>query len=300
MRRIVPVLLAALLTACSALADLSVNEDPVIYAVRPAVSARTEFEAVDFLANANASITTRQLVGCLGRPGVSSKHSANYLYVQSDLLQDPQVKLFAYRLALSREKQAALCMSVKAPSDLGSELASFLGASLAINMIEQNSRVAEQRVEAEFKARASGFLEQNIAFGANVKNIHEGEMEIAGIIDPDVAATSIFKSKQPRVRKAIEGIIDEQEARAKASWNKLTHQQIYGLLVGTHSPAGNWEFLNGELTSLKVDSVTFKGHCVLTELTLNLVGKSAGARTIKIRAAFTVFKDGGIGLIGTN
>ena len=79
------------------------------------------------------------------------------------------------------------------------------------------------------------------------------------------------------VRKAIEAIIDEQEARAKASWGKLTHPQIYGLLVGTHSPAGSWEFLNGELTSLKVDSVTFKGHCVLTELTLNLVGKSASS-----------------------
>ena len=134
--------------------------------------------------------------------------------------------------------------------------------------------------------------------GAHLGRFHA--MFESAEIDPDVAATSIFKSKQPRVRKAIEGIIDEQEARAKASWNKLTHQQIYGLLVGTHSPAGNWEFLNGELTSLKVDSVTFKGHCVLTELTLNLVGKSAGARTIKIRAAFTVFKDGGIGLIGTN
>ena len=46
--------------------------------------------------------------------------------------------------------------------------------------------------------------------------------------------------------------------------------------------------------------MTFTGHCVLAEFTLDLVGRRAGAKTIKIRAAFTVFKDGSIGLIGTN
>ena len=63
---------------------------------------------------------------------------------------------------------------------------------------------------------------------------------------------------------------------------------------------GSWTFLDGELRSLNADSVSFKGHCVMTDLTLNLVGQSAGPKTIKIRAAFTVFKDGAVGLIGTN
>jgi hypothetical protein len=38
----------------------------------------------------------------------------------------------------------------------------------------------------------------------------------------------------------------------------------------------------------------------MTDLTLNLVGQSAGPRAMTIRAAFTVFKDGSVGLIGTN
>ncbi len=57
---------------------------------------------------------------------------------------------------------------------------------------------------------------------------------------------------------------------------------------------------DGELRSLTADSVSFKGHCVMTDLTLNLVGQSAGPKAIKIRAAFSVFKDGSVGLIGTN
>ena len=54
------------------------------------------------------------------------------------------------------------------------------------------------------------------------------------------------------------------------------------------------------MRSLKVESTSIKGHCVLAELTLDLVGQRAGAKTIKFRAAFTVFKDGSVGLIGTN
>jgi hypothetical protein len=38
----------------------------------------------------------------------------------------------------------------------------------------------------------------------------------------------------------------------------------------------------------------------MSDLPLELVGKTAGPRTIKIRAAFTAYKDSSVGLIGTN
>ena len=39
---------------------------------------------------------------------------------------------------------------------------------------------------------------------------------------------------------------------------------------------------------------------MLTELTLNLVGQSAGPRSVRVRAAFNVFKDGHMELFGVN
>ena len=48
------------------------------------------------------------------------------------------------------------------------------------------------------------------------------------------------------------------------------------------------------------ETAKFKGHCVLTELTLNLVGQSAGPRSVRVRAAVNVFKDGHMELFGVN
>ena len=201
---------------------------------------------------------------------------------------------------MAREKQAGNCFSLKAPNEFGTELGLFLLNSFAINMSETNKHVAERRVEEQMKSQLNGYLEQRISFSISIKNIGDTEKEIASIIDPSLGSESIFTSKSAKVRDALEAIIEEQESRAKASWKRLSQEQIYGLLIGTSSKAGLWTFLDGELRSLNADSVSFKGHCVMTDLTLNLVGQSAGPKTIKIRAAFTVFKDGAVGLIGTN
>jgi hypothetical protein len=300
MPRILPLALALFLAAGSAKAALSLNDDPVAYAVRPGVSARSEFAAIDFINTTDESAKTTQAVRAIERMGAASKHAANYLYVQNDLLKDPQARLLAYRLALAREKQASNCFSLKAPSEFGTELGLFFLNSFAINMSEKNKRVAERRVEEQMKSQLNGYLEQRISFGISIKNIGETEKEIAAIIEPAIGSDSIFASKSSKVRDAVESILEEQESRAKASWKRLTPEQIYGLLIGTGSKEGHWTFLEGELRSLKADSVSFKGHCILTELTLELVGQTAGPRTIKIRAAFTVFKDGSVGLIGTN
>jgi hypothetical protein len=300
MPRIVSLALALFLAAGSAKADLSLNDDPVAYAVRPGVSARSEFAAIDFINTTDESAKTTQAVRAIERMGAASKHAANYLYVQNDLLKDPQARLLAYRLALAREKQAGNCFSLKAPNEFGTELGLFLLNSFAINMSEKNKHVAERRVEEQMKSQLNGYLEQRISFSISIKNIGDTEKEIASIIDPSLGSESIFTSKSAKVRDALEAIIEEQESRAKASWKRLSQEQIYGLLIGTSSKAGLWTFLDGELRSLNADSVSFKGHCVMTDLTLNLVGQSAGPKTIKIRAAFTVFKDGAVGLIGTN
>ena len=300
MPRIVSLALALFLAAGSAKADLSLNDDPVAYAVRPGVSARSEFAAIDFINTTDESAKTTQAVRAIERMGAASKHAANYLYVQNDLLKDPQARLLAYRLALAREKQAGNCFSLKAPNEFGTELGLFLLNSFAINMSEKNKHVAERRVEEQMKSQLKGYLEQRISFSISIKNIGDTEKEIASIIDPSLGSESIFTSKSAKVRDALEAIIEEQESRAKASWKRLSQEQIYGLLIGTSSKAGLWTFLDGELRSLNADSVSFKGHCVMTDLTLNLVGQSAGPKTIKIRAAFTVFKDGAVGLIGTN
>jgi hypothetical protein len=300
MPRIVSLALALFLAAGSAKADLSLNDDPVAYAVRPGVSARSEFAAIDFINTTDESAKTTQAVRAIERMGAASKHAANYLYVQNDLLKDPQARLLAYRLALAREKQAGNCFSLKAPNEFGTELGLFLLNSFAINMSEKNKHVAERRVEEQMKSQLNGYLEQRISFSISIKNIGDTEKEIASIIDPSLGSESIFTSKSAKVRDALEAIIEEQESRANASWKRLSQEQIYGLLIGTSSKAGLWTFLDGELRSLNADSVSFKGHCVMTDLTLNLVGQSAGPKTIKIRAAFTVFKDGAVGLIGTN
>jgi hypothetical protein len=300
MLRLSPALLALCLFATSAKAGLSISDDPVVYAIRPAVTARSEAAAIDFINTTNEEAKMKLAMGCIERMGAASRHAANFLYVQNDLLKDPQARLLAYRLALSREKQAGNCASLKAPSTFGAELGMFLANSIAINMTEKDKRVAERRVEEQLKSQFSGNLEQRFSFIANMKNIADTENEIAGVIDPSLGAESIFTSKSAKVRDAIESIVNEQESRAKDSWKRLSQEQIYGLLIGTSSKAGLWTFLDGELRSLKADSVSFKGHCVMTDLTLNLVGQSAGPKTIKIRAAFSVFKDGSVGLIGTN
>jgi hypothetical protein len=300
MSRFSPALLALCLFATSAKAGLSISDDPVVYAIRPAVAARSEATAIEFINSTDEEAKMKLAMGCIGRMGAASRHAANFLYVQNDLLKDPQARLLAYRLALTREKQAGNCASLKAPSAFGSELGIFLANSIAINMTEKDKRVAERRVEEQLKSQFSGNLEQRFSFIANMKNIADTENEIAGIIDPSLGTESIFTSKSAKVRDAIESIVDEQESRAKDSWKRLSQEQIYGLLIGTSSKAGLWTFLDGELRSLKADSVSFKGHCVMSDLTLNLVGQSAGPKTIKIRAAFTVFKDGSVGLIGTN
>jgi hypothetical protein len=300
MPRIVSLALALFLAAGSAKAGLSISDDPIVYAIRPAVSARSEFAAIEFINTTDESAKMAQSMSSVERMGLASKYAANYLYVQNDLLKDPQARLLAYRLALAREKQAGNCFSLKAPSEFGTELGLFFLNSFAINISEKNKRVAERRVEEQLKSQFSGNLEQRFSFIANMKNIADTENEIAGVIDPAVGSESIFTSKSAKVRDAIESIVDEQESRAKDSWKRLSQEQIYGLLIGTSSKAGLWTFLDGELRSLKADSVSFKGHCVMTDLTLNLVGQSAGPKTIKIRAAFSVFKDGSVGLIGTN
>ncbi|NBV26680.1 MAG: hypothetical protein EBR99_05140 [Actinobacteria bacterium] len=300
MPRLFSTLLALCLAATSAKAGLSISDDPIVYAIRPAVSARSEAAAIDFINTTAEEAKMKQAMACIERMGLASRHAANFLYVQNDLLKDPQARLLAYRLALSREKQAGNCASLKAPSTFGSELGMFLANSIAINMTEKDKRVAERRVEEQLKSQFSGNLEQRFSFIANMKNIADTENEIAGVIDPSLGSGSIFTSKSAKVRDAIESIVDEQESRAKDSWKRLGREQIYSLLIGTSSKAGQWTFLDGELRSLKTDSVSFKGHCVMTELTLELVGQTAGPRTMKIRAAFIAYKDGSVGLVGTN
>lgn len=300
MPRLFPALLTFCLVAASAKAGLSISDDPVVYAIRPTVTARSEAAAIDFINSTNEEAKLGQAMGCIERMGAASRRAANFLYVQNDLLKDPQTRLMAYRLALSREKQAGNCAALKAPSTFGSELGLFLANSFAINMMEKDRRVAERRVEEQLKSQISSNLEQRFTFVASMKNIADTEKEIAGIIDPAVAIESIFASKSARVRDAIESIFDEQESRAKISWKRLSQEQIYSLLIGTGSPAAHWTFLAGELRSLKSEAVSFKGHCVMAELNLELVGQTAGPRTVKIRAAFAVFKDGSVGLIGTN
>jgi len=300
MPRLHPALLALCLFATSAKAGLSISDDPVVYAIRPAVSARSEFAAIEFINTTDESAKMAQSMSSVERMGLASKYAANYLYVQNDLLKDPQARLLAYRLALAREKQAGNCFSLKAPSEFGTELGLFFLNSFAIKMSEKNKRVAERRVEEQLKSQFSGNLEQRFSFIANMKNIADTENEIASIIDTAVSSESIFTSKSAKVRDAIESIVDEQESRAKDSWKRLSQEQIYGLLQGTHTTAGDWVFEPGELKSLKIESATITGHCVLAGLTLDLVGRRAGAKTIQIRAAFTVSKDGSVRLIGTN
>lgn len=300
MSRILSLALALFLAAGSAKADLSLNEDPVAYAIRPAVSARSEFAAIEFINTTVESAKTAQFMSSIQRMGAASRLAANFLYVQNDLLKDPQARLLAYRLALSREKQAGNCAALKAPSELGTEVGLFIIKSLEINISEKNKQVAERRVEEQLKSQISGNLEQRFSFIANMKNIADTEKEIAGTIDPDVATESIFTSRSSKVRDAVESIVDEQESRAKASWKRLSQEQLFSMLQGTHTTAGDWVFEPGELKSLKIESATIKGHCVMSDLTLELVGQRAGPRTIKIRAAFAVFKDGSLGLIGTN
>jgi hypothetical protein len=300
MPRIVSLALALFLAAGSAKAGLSISDDPIVYAIRPAVSARSEFAAIEFINTTDESAKMAQSMSSVERMGLASKYAANYLYVQNDLLKDPQARLLAYRLALAREKQAGNCFSLKAPSEFGTELGLFFLNSFAINMSEKNKRVAERRVEEQLKSQFSGNLEQRFSFIANMKNIADTENEIASIIDTAVSSESIFASKSPRVRDAIESIVDEQESRAKDSWKRLNPEQIYSLLQGTHTTAGDWVFEPGELKSLKIESATITGHCVLAGLTLDLVGRRAGAKTIQIRAAFMVSKDGSVRLIGTN
>jgi len=300
MPRIVSLALALFLAAGSAKAGLSISDDPIVYAIRPAVSARSEFAAIEFINTTDESAKMAQSMSSVERMGLASKYAANYLYVQNDLLKDPQARLLAYRLALAREKQAGNCFSLKAPSEFGTELGLFFLNSFAIKMSEKNKRVAERRVEEQLKSQFSGNLEQRFSFIANMKNIADTENEIASIIDTAVSSESIFTSKSAKVRDAIESIVDEQESRAKDSWKRLSQEQIYGLLQGTHTTAGDWVFEPGELKSLKIESATITGHCVLAGLTLDLVGRRAGAKTIQIRAAFTVSKDGSVRLIGTN
>ncbi len=300
MPRLHPALLALCLFATSAKAGLSISDDPVVYAIRPAVSARSEFAAIEFINTTDESAKMAQSMSSVERMGLASKYAANYLYVQNDLLKDPQARLLAYRLALAREKQAGNCFSLKAPSEFGTELGLFFLNSFAINMSEKNKRVAERRVEEQMKSQLNGYLEQRISFSISIKNIGDTEKEIASIIDPADGSESIFTSKSARVRDAIESIVDEQESRAKDSWKRLNPEQIYSLLQGTHTTAGDWVFEPGELKSLKIESATITGHCVLAGLTLDLVGRRAGAKTIQIRAAFTVSKDGSVRLIGTN
>jgi hypothetical protein len=300
MPRIVSLALALFLAAGSAKAGLSISDDPIVYAIRPAVSARSEFAAIEFINTTDESAKMAQSMSSVERMGLASKYAANYLYVQNDLLKDPQARLLAYRLALAREKQAGNCFSLKAPSEFGTELGLFFLNSFAIKMSEKNKRVAERRVEEQLKSQFSGNLEQRFSFIANMKNIADTENEIASIIDTAVSSESIFTSKSAKVRDAIESIVDEQESRAKDSWKRLSQEQIYGLLQGTHTTAGDWVFEPGELKSLKIESATITGHCVLAGLTLDLVGRRAGAKTIQIRAAFMVSKDGSVRLIGTN
>ena len=300
MPRLLPALLALCLTAASAKAGLSISDDPVVYAIRPAVTARSEAAAIEFIDTKNEEAKMKQAMGCIERMGVSSKFAAHYLYVQGDLLKDPQARLLANQLARTREKQAGQCSTLQAPSTLGLELGMFLANSFAINMTEKDKRIANRRVEEQLKSQFSSNIEQRLAFMANIQTISDTEKELAGIIDPSLGSESIFTSKSAKVRDAIETIVDEQESRAKDAWKRLSQEQAYSLLVGTHTVAGGWQFEPGEMRSLKVESTSIKGHCVLAELTLDLVGQTAGPRTIKIRAAFTVFKDGSVGLIGTN
>ena len=300
MPRLLPALAALCLISASAKADLGISDDPVVYAIRPAVSARSESTAIEFVNCTDEDAKMRQVMGCVERLGAASKLAAHYLSVQSDLLKDPQARRLARQLALSREKQFGHCATLKAPAALGLELGNFLANSFAINLTEKDKRIAERRVEEQLKSQISGGLEQRSAFVTNMQDIADTEKEIAGIIDPAIGSESIFTSKSAKVSSAIETIIDEQESRAKDTWKRLRPEQIYGLLVGTSSKAGQWTFLDGELRSLKADSVSFKGHCIMTSLNLNLVGQTAGAQTITIRAAFAVFKDGSVGLIGTN
>ena len=300
MPRLLPALLALCLTAASAKAGLSISDDPVVYAIRPAVTARSEAAAIEFIDTKNEEAKMKQAMGCIERMGAASRHVANFLYVQNDLLKDPQARLLAHRLALSREKQAGNCASLKAPSTFGAELGTFLANSIAINLTEKDKRVAERRVEEQLKSQFSGNLEQRFSFIANMKNIADTEKEIAAIIDPSLGSESIFTSKSAKVRDAIKTIIDEQESRAKDAWKRLSQEQIYSLLIGTHTMAGGWQFEPGEMRTLKVESASTKGHCVMADLTLELIGQTAGPRTIKTRAAFAVFKDGTVGLIGTN
>ena len=300
MPRLLPALLALCLTAASAKAGLSISDDPVGYAIRPAVTARSEAAAIEFIDTKNEEAKMKQAMGCIERMGVSSKFAAHYLYVQGDLLKDPQARLLANQLARTREKQAGQCSTLQAPSTLGLELGMFLANSFAINMTEKDKRIANRRVEEQLKSQFSSNIEQRLAFKANIQAISDTEKELAGIIDPSLGSESIFTSKSAKVRDAIETIIDEQESRAKDAWKRLSQEQIYSLLVGTHTMAGGWQFEPGEMRTLKVESASIKGHCVMADLTLELIGQTAGPRTIKTRAAFTVFKDGTVGLIGTN
>jgi hypothetical protein len=300
MSRFFATILPFCLAAASAHANLAISEDPILYAVRPAVSARSEFAALDHIGLTDEAARTALTMGCISRMGMASKYAAQYLFVQNDLLTKPEQKFFAYQLALCRERQAEQCFALKPPADFGSEFIKFLGASFAINLTEKNSSVARRAVEEELKARSYGYLEQQMSFERGIKAIGDAEKEIAFIMEPTEAAESIFAMKSPRVRDAIESILAEQEGRSKEAWKNLRPEQVYALLVGASSAGNRWNFLQGELRSLKVESVAFKGHCVLADLTLEVVGQTAGPKTLRVRASFTVFKDGSIRLLGNN
>ena len=100
MPRLSPALLALCLFATSAKAGLSISDDPVVYAIRPAVTARSEAAAIDFINTTNEEAKMKLVMGCIERMGAASRHAASFLYVQNDLLKDPQARLLAYRLAL--------------------------------------------------------------------------------------------------------------------------------------------------------------------------------------------------------
>jgi hypothetical protein len=300
MKRLLSLIAGLCIAVSQARAENSLADNVVEYAIRPIVTARSEGAAIAFIDAAGDDEKNAEVAKLLEHFGRNSKNVSHYLYTAADLNKDAEGRLLAFKLARLREQQAETCAGIKLPPDFGKVAGGFLGSSFIINNTESDRKKAQQMVDAEFRNRALNYMELNIAFSNALKSIGQAEAEISGLIDPARPGSSILNSESPKVRDGIATILEEQETRSRAAWKNAPDEQVYALMVGARSETGKWVFEAGEFRSLTVETAKFKGHCVLTELTLNLVGQSAGPRSMRVHAAFTVFKDGHMELFGVN
>lgn len=267
-------------------------------AYRPYVSTMSEVAAWDWVCGAKnvdsstQSALLQELAERLGECSVRIRR------METDDVSI-ETRGLAEDIACRQARFSLAAAKVRYP-DADTEFVGWLADVIALNGKNLDAQQAEELRVNMGMQRLGNYVKGTIQAKAQEieasADVQRTAQEMKSLIENHrVAIGGIRAAQLINPDDVVQQIVMEQSARAHNASSRVNLGLLSKTLVGKR--AAGWTFEPGEIKAVRIIETQLRGHCILTEAEIDVIGSMSGARTLRVRMAHQVFIDDSMQLL---